>query len=282
VSAPVSVSDRRDRHEVDGDEDHLVPAPARAFEEPSLKDKIISAGLWTAGLGWLAPALGSMALVYEVVPAHRVNVLGRAYCRVQIALTGNRWRAVVHPSVDPDRPYIFVQNHTNHYDHVLAYNATPHYKQGLELESHFKFPFYGRFMKARGTVPVKKGGGQTSDLTQRIKREIDAGRSILAFPEGSRTRTGRVAPFRKGIFYIARDLGVPIVPVAVTGAFDVMRAGSPIIRPGNQITVYCDEPVETAGVSDEELPKLIEQVRGAMKARIEAYWADHGRPRSER
>lgn len=284
MSASFSVSGGREGHEHEATEDdHLVPAPARSFEEPSLKEKIVSAGLWTAGLGWLAPALGSMTLVYHVVPAHRVNALGRAYCRVQIALTGNRWRAVVHPSIDPDRPYIFVQNHTNHYDHVLAYNATPHYKQGLELESHFKFPFYGWFMKARGTVPVKKGErGQTSDLTQRIKREIDAGRSILAFPEGSRTRTGRVAPFRKGIFYIARDLGVPIVPVAVTGAFDVMRAGSSIIRPGNEITVYCDEPVETAGVSDEALPALVREVRGAIKARIEAYWAEHGRPRPAR
>lgn len=260
------------------EDDHLANAPARSFEAPTLKDKIVSAGLWSAGLGWLVPALGSMTLVYGLVPAHRVNALGRAYCRVQIALTGSRWRSVVHPRVDPSRAYIFAQNHTNHFDHVLAYNATPHFKQGLELESHFKYPFYGWFMKARGTVPVRKGErGQTSDLTRRIKREIDEGRSILAFPEGTRTRTGRVTPFRKGIFYIARDLGVPIVPVAVTGAFDMMRAGSPIIRPGNEITVYCEEPVETAGVSDDALPALIERVRGAIKARVDAYWAERER-----
>lgn len=253
----------------------LPPAPARSFEEPSVADIAISAGLWTAGLAWLVPSLGAMTAVYNVVPAHRVNVLGRLYCRVQIALTGCKWRAVVHPKIDPDRPYIFAQNHTNHYDHVMLYNATPHYKQGLELESHFKYPFYGWFMKARGTIPVKKGQrGQTGDLVVRMRREIDEGRSILAFPEGSRTRTGRVAPFRKGIFYIARDLGVPIVPVAVTGAFDLMRAGSLVLRPGNELTVYCDEPVETAGLSDDEIPALADRVRGAMSARIEAYWAE--------
>lgn len=264
---------REDATEKEREDALLGPAPARSFEKPSLTEIAISTGLWTAGLGWLVPSLGAMTLVYNVVPAHRVNALGRLYCRVQIALTGCTWRAVVHPKVDPSRPYIFAQNHTNHYDHVMAYNATPHYKQGLELESHFKYPFYGWFMKARGTIPVKRGQkGQTADLVERMRREIDEGRSILAFPEGSRTRTGRVAPFRKGIFYIARDLGVPIVPVSVTGTFDLMRAGSLMLRPKNGITVYCDEPVETAGLSDAQIPDLADRVRGAMSARIEAYW----------
>lgn len=266
----------RHRDELPTDDDaHLVPAPSRSFEPATLKDKLVAAGLWTAGLSWLVPSMGAMTLVYSAVPAHRVNVLGRVYCTVQIALTGSRWKPVVHPKVDPNRPYIFAQNHTNHFDHVMLYNATPHYKQGLELESHFKYPFYGWFMKARGTLPVKRGErGQTSELVARMRREIDEGRSILAFPEGTRTRTGRVTPFRKGIFYIARDLGVPIVPVAVTGSFDMMRAGSLIIRPGADITVYCEEPVETAGATDADIPVLAERVRSAIRARVDAYWAE--------
>ncbi|HEY8430087.1 MAG TPA: lysophospholipid acyltransferase family protein [Sandaracinaceae bacterium] len=265
---------REDATAQEREDAHLPPAPARSFEKPTLADLAISAGLWTAGLAWLVPSLGAMTLIYKFVPAHRVDVLGRIYCRVQIALTGCRWRAVVHPKIDPNRPYIFAQNHTNHFDHVMLYNATPHYKQGLELESHFRYPFYGWFMKARGTIPVKKGQrGQTSELVERIRKEIAEGRSILAFPEGTRTRTGRVQPFRKGIFYIARDLGVPIVPVAVTGTFDLMRPGSLVLRPGNEITVYCEEPVETAGLTDAEIPALADRVRNAIRDRIEAYWA---------
>lgn len=262
------------------DDSHLVPAPSRSFDPPTLKDKLVSAGLWTAGVSWLVPSLGAMTLVYQVVPAHRVNALGRLYCSGQIALTGCRWRAVVHPKVDPDRPYIFAQNHTNHFDHVMLYNATPHFKQGLELESHFRIPFYGWFMKARGTIPVKKGQrGQTGELAARVGREMEEGRSILAFPEGTRTRTGRVAPFRTGIFHVAREIGAAIVPVAVTGSFDLMRPGSPILRPGNDITVYCDEPVETAGLTEAEVPALAERVRGAVRARVEAYWAARERER---
>ncbi|HHH29967.1 MAG TPA: 1-acyl-sn-glycerol-3-phosphate acyltransferase, partial [Polyangiaceae bacterium] len=186
----------------------VPPVPARSFEKPSLKDIAISTGLWGLGLGWLVPALGGLTALYNVIPSHEIDWTGNLYCKIQLALTLNKWRAVVDPKVAPDRPYIFVQNHTNHYDHVMIYNATPHIKQGLELESHFKFPVYGWFMKARGTVPVRRGErGQTSQLTQRIGQEINAGRSILAFPEGTRTRTGRVQKFRKGIFFVARDLG---------------------------------------------------------------------------
>jgi len=271
---------RSTRREPGHDEAKSEPAPARSFEEPTLRDKLVSAGLWGAGLSWMVPNLVAQTAIFNLVPADRVNFLGRLYCTGQIALTGSRWRAVVHPGVDPERPYIFAQNHTNHFDHVMLYNATPHFKQGLELESHFRYPVYGWYMKARGTIPVKKGKrGQTGELLERMRREIDAGHSILAFPEGTRTRTGRVRPFRKGIFYLARDLGVPIVPVAVTGSFDMMRPGSSIIHPGNEITVYCDEPVETAGASDDDVPALAERVRSAMAARVDAYWDARRRER---
>lgn len=251
------------------------PVPARSFETPTLLERAISAGMWTAGLGWMVPNMIAQTALFNVVPAHRVNWMGRLYCTGQIALSGSKWRAVVDPKVDPDRPYIFAQNHTNHLDHVMLYNATPHFKQGLELEDHFKYPVYGWYMKARGTIPVRRGQrGQTGDLLRRMRHEIDEGRSILAFPEGTRTRTGRVQEFRKGIFFLARDLGVPIVPVSVTGTFDLMRPGSLMMRPGNQITVYCDAPVEMAGASDAEIPERIAQVRDAMCARIDGYWEE--------
>lgn len=257
------------------------PVPARSFEEPTLKDRLVSTALWGLGLSWMVPNLIAQTALFNLVPAHRVNFLGRLYCTGQIALTGNRWRAVVHPDVDPAQPYIFAQNHTNHFDHVMLYNATPHFKQGLELESHFRYPVYGWYMKARGTIPVKKGqSGQAHDLADRMRREIEEGRSILAFPEGTRTRDGRVGRFRNGIFHLARTLGVPIVPVAVTGTFDMMRPGSLIIRPGNEITVYCEAPVPTAGTSAEDTPALAEYVRSRIAARVDAYWDAQRRAQS--
>lgn len=246
------------------------------LEPVRARDHLASAALWGAGLAWLIPMLGGMGVLNgTVLPSHRTEGLNRLYCRGQVALTGSRWRAVVDPAVDPGTPYMFAQNHTNHFDHVALYPATPHFKQGLELESHFKIPFYGWFMKARGTIPVRSGKeGQTPQIMDRMRAEIERGHSILAFPEGHRTLDGRVGPFRRGVFFIARDLGLPIAPVSVTGMYRVMRKGSWLIRPGHTVTVFVDAPIPTAGLPDAAIPELADRVREVVAGRVDAYWRE--------
>jgi 1-acyl-sn-glycerol-3-phosphate acyltransferase len=238
------------------------------------RDLLKSAALWGVGVSWMVPMLTTMGVLNAtVLPSNKTEGLNRLYCKGQVALTGSRWRKVVHPDVDPDQPYLFAQNHTNLFDHVALYNATPHFKQGLELQSHFKIPVYGWFMKARGTIGVRPGKqGQTPEIMDHMRSEVAKGHSILAFPEGHRTKTGRVGPFRKGVFFIARDLGLPIAPVAVTGMYRVNRKGSWLIRPGHTVTVYVEQPIETKGIPDEGIGELAERVREVIAARIDAYW----------
>jgi 1-acyl-sn-glycerol-3-phosphate acyltransferase len=243
--------------------------------EASFGAKAVSVVMWAAGLAWLIPMLGSMMVLNQLVHPHRTEWLSRLYCRGQLFFTGCKWSAVVHPDIDINAVYMFAQNHTNHFDHVVLYNATPHFKQGVELEDHFSIPFYGWFMKSRGTIPVVRGQkGQPKRIMDHMRSELAHKHSILAFPEGTRTTTGRVNRFRKGMFLIARDLGLPIVPVTVTGMYDVMRKGSWVIRPGQKVTVYCDKPIPTAGLTDDELPALAAEVQRVVAARIDAYWLE--------
>ena len=114
---------------------------------------MISAGLWAAGVAWLAPMMGLQMVLHRTVGPDRMQWVERLYTRGQVALTGSRWRAVVDPAIDPGTPYLFFQNHTNHLDHCAMYAATPHFKQGVELEEHFRYPIYGAFMRSRGTLP---------------------------------------------------------------------------------------------------------------------------------
>ncbi|MCA9490682.1 MAG: 1-acyl-sn-glycerol-3-phosphate acyltransferase [Myxococcales bacterium] len=246
---------------------------------PRLRDHVVSAALWTAGVSWLVPVMGAMMASNLVLPPDRTEWLSRLYCRGQVRMTGARWRSVVDPAVDPQRTYLFASNHVNLLDHVTMYDATPHFKQGLELESHFKIPVYGWFMRQRGTIPVKrrKDGGQQDELREHFRRELDLGHSILAFPEGTRTRDGRVGPFRKGVFFMARDLGLPVVPVSVTGMYEILRAGSGRMRRGRQVTVYCDAPLDPTGLSDEEIDGFAERVRGVIAGRVDAHLDALGR-----
>jgi 1-acyl-sn-glycerol-3-phosphate acyltransferase len=238
-------------------------------------DYVKSAALWAAGLAWLVPGMGSLALLNAAIGPERAEPASRIYTRTQVALSGARSRAVVHPDVDPKGVYLFAQNHTNHLDHVSFYAATPHFKQGVELESHFSYPVYGWFMRARGTIPVRPGSkGQTPEILARFRAEVEKGHSILAFPEGTRTLDGRVGRFRTGTFFIARDLGIPVVPVAVTGMYDVMRKGSYLLRPGYDVTVYVERPIPTAGLRDDEIPALAAEVQRVVAARVDDYWRE--------
>jgi len=244
------------------------------LSKDGILDRLISVGLWLVGVAWMFPVMVTMMLISLVIPPWRTNWLNRLYCRGQLLLTGSSWRAEVHPEVDPKANYLFAQNHTNHFDHVVLYNATPHFKQGLELESHFKYPVYGWFMKSRGTIPVRRGSqGQTPEIMNHMREELKRGHSILTFPEGTRTLDGRVGKFRKGVFFIARDLGIPVVPVAVTGMYNVMRKGSWLIRPGYEITVHVCKPIPTQGLTDEELPAFAKRAEVEVAKHVNAYWA---------
>ncbi len=170
-------------------------------ETSTVRDRIVSPLIWILAGGFLVSVLSSLTLLYQFVRPDRTQALTRWYCRTQLALTFNRQVHRVHPGVDPQTQYIFIQNHSSHLDHVAMYNATPHFKQGIELETHFDYPFYGWFMKARGTIPVPRDRSRALEsLRDSIRAELDAGHSILGFPEGHRTETGRVGPFYDGLF----------------------------------------------------------------------------------
>ncbi|AKF06326.1 lysophospholipid acyltransferase family protein [Sandaracinus amylolyticus] len=257
----------------------VPPVPSASLRSPSLADYAKSAALWAAGLTYFVPASAGMVLTCATLGLDRSLAYQRWYADWVIRLTGSKWRAHVHPDVDPKRPCVFVHNHTNHFDFVLMHNATPHYKRGLELESHFKYPVYGPMMRIRGGIAVKPGvKGQTPEVLANMREALKDGHAILTFPEGHRTTTGRLGPFRKGVFFLARDLEMPVVPVTVTGAYELMRKGSLMIRPGHELTVHVDAPIETAGMSDDEVPQLVDRVHAQMSKHIDDYWRAKGWP----
>ena len=240
-----------------------------------LVDHMLSAGLWGVGLGWLSTMMGLQIALHRVVDPRRIQWLERLYTRGQVALTGSRWRAVVDPGIDAQRPYLFFQNHVNHLDHCTMYCATPHFKQGGELKAHFDYPIYGTFMRGRGTIPVDtQSAAGMRTLIKGMRAELERGSSLLVFPEGTRTVTGHLSAFQPGVFRIAQQLGAPIVPVTVTGMYRVMRKKSLVIHPGHDVTVYCDAPIATQGLRRGDVPALMAQVRSVMESRLDAYWRE--------
>ena len=103
----------------------------------------------------------------------------------------------------------------------------------------------GRF----GNIPVPDAPSRQSleTMPSRAKKALDSGVSLIAFPEGARTRDGHVHLFKKGIFNLAHKFGIPIVPVSIAGSYQFFRTGNWMLYPG-KITVYVHDTIETANV----------------------------------
>jgi 1-acyl-sn-glycerol-3-phosphate acyltransferase len=194
----------------------------------------------------------------------------RVFFRNILRLAGVRFEVVRSPGFDPHRTCIFVSNHVNIFDPFVVYSAIPQFFRGFELESHFKIPIYGWMMGRFGNVavPDEPSRERLEIMTQRSKKALDSGISLVAFAEGSRTRDGHVQPFKKGIFNLAQKFGVPIVPVSIVGSYQCFQTGNWMLYPG-KITVYLHDTIETSNVARGAVDELRERVQGVVAGPVE-------------
>lgn len=186
----------------------------------------------------------------------------RFFARNILRMAGAKFKVVVSNQFDPHQTCIFISNHVNLFDPFVLYSAVPQFVRGWELESHFRIPIYGRMMKRFGNIPVAdvKTPGNLRKLFRLTRQALDQGISLIVFPEGGRTRTGQVQPFRQGIFRMVRDLGYPIVPVSIVGSYEFYHKGSWMLKP-SEIVVYIHDPIVTKNLSSKELDALQDRVQ---------------------
>lgn len=199
----------------------------------------------------------------------------RVFFRNILRLAGVGFEVRYAPGFDRERTSIFICNHVNIFDAFVIYSAIPQFVRGLELESHFRVPAYGWMMKRFGNIPVSRGTGPADlrRMMERVKEALDSGISLIAFPEGTRTRTGRVEPFKRGIFALAQQFGYPIVPMSIVGSFEFCRKGSWMLYP-SKIVVYLHNTIETQGLRKSDVDALLDRVhRGVSKPVDEALGA---------
>jgi 1-acyl-sn-glycerol-3-phosphate acyltransferase len=132
-----------------------------------------------------------------------------------------------------------------------------------------KLPILVRAFDLAGFIPLERGNrDQSLPAIDRAAEALRAGYSFLVFPEGTRSRTGELLPFKKGGFIMAVKARAPIVPVAIKGARDAMKRGSLIIRPV-RVAVSFGAPIETTGLTMDDRDPLIERARGAVAALLD-------------
>jgi 1-acyl-sn-glycerol-3-phosphate acyltransferase len=203
-------------------------------------------------------------------------VLGHCGVRLGLLLSGIRYEVSGREHVPAGRAVVFCANHQSNIDPPVLFRALHPRLHVLYKAELSRLPLLGRAMQVAGFVPVDRRDPERSFASiARGAVSLRAGNSFLIFPEGTRSRTDGLLPFKKGGFIMAIQAQVPVVPVAVTGGRAAMRKGSPVVRPVT-MRVRIGEPVDTAGLTVDDRDALILEVRSRVQALLAAEYEHAG------
>jgi 1-acyl-sn-glycerol-3-phosphate acyltransferase len=235
------------------------------LDSPMLK-RLISLWVWFSASLIVMVWVPWMALVYSVTATRDPGryVVGRWFRRaaVLVSTLNPLWRfrttgVRIH---DPRRPYVAVSNHESFAD-IFLLSHLPWEMKWLSKEAIFKIPLMGWMMRMAGDIAVRRGDATSrSDALLACRDRLRKGVSVMIMPEGTRSSDGQVQKFHDGAFRLAVEAGCPILPIAVAGTRAALAKGSWVFGRATAIARVLP-PVETTGMTLEDVPALRERVR---------------------
>ena len=192
-------------------------------------------------------------------------ILGHWGVAIGTSLAGIRTRVTGREHLPAGRAMVFCSNHESNIDPPILFQALHPRLHVLFKQELTKLPLLGRAFQIGGFVPIDRASREQSVAAiDRAAESLRQGNSFLTFPEGTRSRTGALLPFKRGPFLMALKAQVPVVPVAIQGGVASMQKGSPIVRPA-RVSVRIGAPVETRGMDLSDREKLAEIVRARVQ-----------------
>ncbi|MGH8182395.1 MAG: lysophospholipid acyltransferase family protein [Rhodanobacteraceae bacterium] len=224
--------------------------------------QLVYTTVWTAGCI-------SLALVVLLTGGNRripLRMAARLWAPGLLLGAGARLRVEGLEGVDFSRPHVFVANHQSMIDVCALFRALPVPIRFVIKQELAKVPFIGWYARAMGMLFIERGHArEASQRLHGVVAIVQAGASLCAFPEGTRSRDGTVGPFKGGAFQVALASGVPVVPIAIEGSGTVLPASGFSVRPGT-IHVRIGEPIPTAGLHTGDRHALAQRAHDAVAA----------------
>ncbi|MCX6558102.1 MAG: lysophospholipid acyltransferase family protein [Candidatus Aminicenantes bacterium] len=192
-------------------------------------------------------------------------ILSRAVMRFGLKIVGVRMHVHGAAGVDFSRPMLMVCNHLSNLDGPLLYSALPGEPRVLIKSEARKIPLIGLVLKLAGFVFVDRQSPRRRQeaLNEAVAAIKKKRCSFLVFPEGTRSRSGRRQDFKKGGFMIALKAGVPVLPVKISGSYQLMPPGRITIRAGT-VDIECFPLQSMAGVNESDLPGWVRTLQNTI------------------
>ncbi|HTP25025.1 MAG TPA: lysophospholipid acyltransferase family protein [Anaeromyxobacteraceae bacterium] len=167
-------------------------------------------------------------------------------------------------------PYVVVANHQSFLDIFVLCNINMRHEwKWVAKRELFRIPMFGWGLSLAGDISLDRGDAASAIAAiDKARRYLKSGMSVMIFPEGTRSKDGKLLPFKTGAFKLAIETGVPVLPIAVSGSAHGMPRGGPWVRP-TRITVQILEPVPTAGLGRRGVRTLSDTVRRRIARALE-------------
>lgn len=193
---------------------------------------------------------------------------GKLGCRLYLRAAGAKIHASGFEHLDPRQPYVFVANHQSNLDPALMFAYLKRNLGWIAKKELFRIPIMGQGLPLGNVIPIDRSNREAAiESTRRGAEIVQRGRSVAAYPEGTRSVDGKIKEFKKGVFFMAIEAGVPIVPVVINDTRLVMRKGTDYCLPHN-VYVELLPPISTTGSTAENIEELIAKVRAEFLARV--------------
>jgi 1-acyl-sn-glycerol-3-phosphate acyltransferase len=207
-------------------------------------------------------------LSFATLGGDTVHKVGRIWAKCILAISNIKVTVKGFSNLKPGKSYIYMPNHMSNFDIPVLQACLPVQFRWLAKAELYKIPIFGHAMKRAGYISIDRSDRRSAiESLNKAAKIIRNGVSVIIFPEGTRSRTHNIQPFKKGGFFLAVDSGVSIVPIIIHGTEQIMPTKKISIKPGN-VTLEITKPIKSSNYTRKTKDDLIEKVRNII---LESY-----------
>ena len=205
-------------------------------------------------------------------PAEQVGRrIGRRWAKILLYLSGVKITIIGAENIVAGKPQLFMANHQSDFDILICMAGIPADFVWTAKKELFRIPIFGQAMRASGFVEIDRQDREKAIKNlDRAAEKLQSGVSVAAFPEGTRSRDGKLLPFKQGMFYLAIQTGIPLVPVTIIGSGKIMSKKSWQVKRG-EIIMVIGKPIDVGDYTIETRALLMDRVRDIIAANQSEY-----------